>query len=265
MITPPVRPPVFARTIPIPVPLPPEYTENFLLIGESGTGKTQMAGTFPRPYVFDFDKGVRTLGTSFTNYVQFIEAPAGRKPRAGMYEWGTGWAAFLKEQDRIGTLMDKADWPHDTLVYDSLTTLQDLALSAVLKAASSGKSRYTKGDPVDQGLWGAQMMLIQELVAEVRGWPGLKVFTAHIQKDTNAITGAVEKMALVTGKLAGRLPVYFDEIYFLDVKGIGKERTHFIRPMSDAIHRSARTRIGAEHEAPPSFPLSVWPHLKVGK
>ena len=244
----------------IPVPLPEMFDENFLLIGDTGSGKTRLAGTFPRPYFMDYDKGIRSLGRDFNSCTTIIEAPRGRSPRPGMYEYGKGWAAAMKRIDEIGRLMDKGNWPYDTFIHDSLTTLQDLALSAVLSEAAA-KNRHKLGDPVDPGLWFGQMTLIQNLVSEMRGWPGLKIFTAHIQKDVNTVTQTVEKMALVTGKLAGKLPVFFDEIYFCECKTGSKGNEWVIRPHMDAVHRGARTRIGVEMYAVPDFKKSIWPHL----
>jgi len=243
----------------IPVPLPAEFTENFLIIGESGTGKTRFAGTFPRPYFFDFDKGTRSLGRDFKDYRTFIEAPHGVKPRKGMYEWGMAWPAFYKYHNEVGLRMDKGDWPYDTLVYDSLTTLQEIALSFVLKSALAGgdKARWKPGSSIDPGLWFAQQNLMQHLVGETRGWPGLKIFNAHVQKDVNDMQGTTEKLPLVTGKLAGKLPIYFDEIYFLDFK-VDK---YVILSSSDALRKSARSRIDVPKDSKQDFLLSVWPWL----
>ncbi len=249
----------------IPVPLPPYIKRMILIIGDSGAGKTRFVGTFPRPYIIDSDKGTESVPGPIAHktFVEMNRPSA--KARHGTYAYGEGWAAVMKHVDEIGARMDKGDWPHDTLAFDSLTTLQEMALNAVLKTAAAG-SRYKVGDSVDPGLWGAQMNLIQGLVGEVRMWPGIKVFTAHIQKDTNTVTEAIEKMALVTGKLAGKLPIYFDEIYFAETKvvpispanPVGREYT--LRTYSDAVHKAARSRLEVPMNTGQDFKL-IWPYL----
>jgi len=245
----------------IPVPLPTVFDANFLLIGESGSGKTRFCSTFPRPFFVDTDKGLESIPFPVGSTTVIEGTHTRTKVREGMHLWGTGWLSLMQKVDKIGALMDKGEWPYDTLVFDSLTTLQELAMNSVLRTALAS-NRYKHGDPIDPGLWGAQMNLIQGLVAEVRQWPGLKVFTAHIQKDTNTVTETVEKMALVTGKLAGKLPLYFAEVYFTQVE-IGPApaglRKYTLRTYSDTVHRGARTRMDLPMGSEQDFKRAIWP------
>ena len=241
---------------PAPAVLPEGYRRSFLFVGDSGTGKTRMAGTFPRAYFIDLDDGIASLGPKFTDYQIFREAPYKAKPREKQYEYGKAWPAMYDAINKIGDRMDKKDWPHDTLVIDSLTLLQEIAMTNVLLGQQKPDSQF-----IDPGQWGAQMRAVEGIVRNINSWPGLKIFTAHVQRDKNDITGITEMLPLVTGKLAGKIGIYFDEIYFLDVEGIGDKRRHVIKTQSTPSMRQARSRIQVPDGADATF-ASIWPYLE---
>jgi hypothetical protein len=251
-----------APTIPIvkvPDPFPSDYKSSFLFVGDSGTGKTKLSGSFPKPYVFDFDNGIRSLGPEFAKsnaYATFGEAPYKMKARPGQYEYGKAWPAFYDRVNEVGALIDAGKWPYITMVFDSLTLLQEIAMTNVLLGMGKPNEKF-----IDPGMWGAQQKAIQSLIQNINTWPGLKIFTAHVQRDKNDITGITEMLPLVTGKLAGKIGIFFDEIYFCEVEGVGQARKHVIKTQSTASMRQCRTRMQVPDGAPAHF-SSIWPYLK---
>lgn len=211
-----------------------------LVIGDGGTGKTVFAGTFPKPYFFDFDRGMASLRGKDVEFDTFKDAPKDSKAISkanGIYPWGTAWTEFIRQLNVLGEMMDKGLCPHETIVLDSLTTMANIALHWVLK-----QTNHNGSDPVDPGRWYQQMSALEQVMDQLTSWPIIKVVTAHIQRDTNSITQNVEQLALVTGKLAGKLPIYFDEVYFTKIVGKGREREFVLQTVGDGMVKQAKSR-----------------------
>lgn len=214
---------------------------HILIVGDGGTRKTWISGQFPSPYFFDFDKGMSILRGVPVDYDTFKEAPRGSKvfnPEKGIYEFGKCYPAFLLKLNDIGAQIDAGTCPFKTLVMDSLTTFGNVALNHVLyEAAKDG--RYKWGDPVDQGLWGAQMRLMETVMDQLTAWDIMLVVTAHVQRDTNTVTMNVEKLPLTTGKFAGKVGVYFDDVWYMEPEAEG---AIVIKTKQNKMMRQAKSR-----------------------
>jgi hypothetical protein len=220
---------------------------SFLLVGDSGTQKTGFFATCPKPlYIFDTDKGMaRLAGVKGIGYDTFKELPRNEKfdpkgelAKEGFYEYGTAWGAILKKINEIGRLIDQGKNEFKVIGFDSLTLLTDVAQSHILK--------QTGHDSMQQNDWGAFLNNMSQLFGQLTAWPVLKVLTAHIKRDENLITGTTEKLPLVPGQFSGKVSVYFDEVYFTDVKneGVGDKKIakYFIHTVPDAVMRQAKSR-----------------------
>lgn len=182
---------------------------NILVIGDSGTYKTRFLGTIPEIYVFDFDKGMASNRDRNMEYDTFRDAPKGQKPLkgSGLYQFGTGWKEFIKQLNVIGSRIESGKGPK-VIGLDSLTFMSELAMNDVLVTTNQASPH--------QGSYGAQQQYLKQVLGELTAWPVRLVATAHIQRDTNDITQIQEKLPLLTGKLAGLISAYFDEVYFTD-------------------------------------------------
>lgn len=229
---------------------------HILIIGDGGSRKTTVSGMFPKPYFFDFDKGMSVLrNVKGVAYDTFKEAPKGSKvfnPEKGIYQYGKAWPAFIEKLNEIGDLIDKGTCPYETLVVDSLTTMGNVALNYVLDAAAKA-SRYKDTDPVDQGLWGAQSRLLETVMDQLTAWDISLIVTAHIQRDTNTVTMNVEKLPLTTGKFAGKVGVYFDDVWYMEPDGDGFK----IITKQDKMLRQAKSR----YNLPSGTPIE-WAKIK---
>lgn len=187
-----------------------------MLIGDSGTHKTYFLGSVPNIKIFDFDATMAVLRGKDIEFWRFKDAPKGSKrvdPSNGIYEWGTAYVHFLTQLNKVGDGIEElAKQGQIALGFDSLTSLGNIALNYVLKTHDHDSTK-----PIDQGLWGFQSRLLETVVDQLTAWPVIKVMTSHIQRDTNAITGNVEKLPLTTGKFAAKVSSFFDEVYYTDV------------------------------------------------
>lgn len=218
---------------------------SILLIGESGTHKTWFLGTCPRPVLLDLDGTLRVLKGLDVTYFRFKDAPKDSNlvnPERGIYPWGTAYPAFLKKINEIGkTIDDPATRAFDTIGTDSLTSLGRIALNYVLK-----ETGYVVGPktPVDPGTWGFQSGLMQTVIEQLNSWPVIKVMTAHVQRDTNMVTGGVEKLPLSTGKFAAMVSTLFDEVYYTETQGNGNQQKFVLRTNQDGIMKHAKSPSG---------------------
>jgi len=225
---------------------------SFLLVGDGGTHKTYFIGAAPPPiYVFDLDKGMSIhAGRADIDYDTFRELPYGRKldPKGkvfraedGWYEWGTAWPAFIAKLNEIGRAIDAGTCKYRTVGVDSLTMLTDIAQSYILKANNR--------TAMEQRDWGAFLSNMTTVFSQLTGWPLVKILTAHIKRDENDLTKTVEKLPLVPGQFAGKVPVLFDEVYFTDFKSTpvkageaARNMQWFLQTQPDGVIKQAKSR-----------------------
>lgn len=210
-----------------------------LTIGDGGTGKTSFLATIPDIYVFDFDRGMAVARGKDIEYDTFKDAPRGgrKAPDEGIYSFGQAWPKFIARLNDVGTKIDKGEWGNRPLGVDSLTTMANSAMAYVLN--NTGHT----GIPQIQH-WGAQMNLLETTMDQLNSWPVPLFVTAHIQRNTNDLTQVIEMLPLVTGKLAGKIGLYFDEVWYTKVKGMGDKRQYVFQTHSDAMFKQAKSRWG---------------------
>lgn len=244
-----------------------DQNTSFLLVGNKGTHKTWFIGTCPTPaYIFDLDNGMAIhQGREDIDYDSFKEVARaragtdGKKPEdkitltkwqkdQGWYEWGTAWPAILNKLNEIGRSMDAGTCKYKTIAFDSLTTLTDVALTYILRGHA------TPDNPSGEFKDGRQMWLpflnnMSELFGQFSAWPVIKVLTAHVAKDENLLEGITEKLPLVPGQFRGKVGIYFDEVYYTDVKVENdpkvqgqKKETFFFKCHQDGFVKMAASR-----------------------
>lgn len=220
---------------------------SFLLIGDGGTHKTFFIGTCPSPiYIFSFDKGGTNVlrGRSDVDYDEFKEVPRiypgsetaarpGGEPyklteaekAKGWYEWGTAWPAFVRMLNDKGRLIDQGQCKYKTFGVDSITTLSDALTNFILK--SNVKADNPTGEYKDgRQFWGEYLTKMSFFFDQFSAWPINKVVTAHMKRDDNILTQVSERLPLISGQFAGKVGIYFDEVYYTEVKteGQGKDK-----------------------------------------
>lgn len=242
----------------------PNPTPSILLVGDGGTGKTRFLGTCPNPFIYDFDNGLASLRGQDVEYATFKDAPYGVKVGSaqkaeGIYPWGEAWPAFIKHlNDNVAHQVDTGKTQFGTYGLDSLTTLANICMNFVLK----GNNKIGTAAPEVQH-WGQQLRLLETVMDQLTALPVPLIVTAHIRRDNNLVSGeTVEMLPMVGGQLSGKIGVYFDEVYFTEVKfrpslgNIPSRRETIFRTEPMGLIRQAKSRHGV-----PSGTVALWDNL----
>ena len=157
---------------------------NVLLYGKSGTGKTTFACCFPKPYVFDFDKGM-----------------LGQRGRDVEYDTYTSYAEF-----EMKFRMLEAKCPYDTIIIDSVTTLEKYCLQRAL--AANHRAMPTMNE------WNILIAELSDLFSRATKMAKNLVVIAHEEMVQDELTGEIQiRPSIVGKKLPVQLPLWFDEMY----------------------------------------------------
>lgn len=218
------------------------------LIGEPGTGKTKFLGTLPRPlYVFDFDKGMRTLrGEPDIEYDTYRDGPYGMDKQTGddFYEWGKGWIAVM---NKLAEFTKKC--PFKSVAIDTGTFGQQLAKNFARKRNPS-KNGMEAMELQHWGDVGNQMVAMLDLLIMIPNV--VKAFNVHVKRDVNPVNENIEFVPLMDGNIQGRLAGFFDEVYYTN-RALNKEKTaevFTLQTKQSGLYKSARTRIGVPDNSP---------------
>lgn len=199
--------------------------------GPSGSMKTYAASSFPKPYFFDFDRGLKTIR----------DVP---------------WDFDFDEYDEnIGRVMLKLQeferhCPYETFIFDSTTLLAQDVLLYYCKLNGNLDDRGQPTSKVGRLEYGQRVKWLQGFVADIGRFPVNVILICHettyvvvytVNRDgTPDKTGPMVTRPAVPGRnLPDQLPVFFDENYHFDVHN-GEVSVH---TTSDGLF-SAKTRLG---------------------
>lgn len=181
--------------------------------GDSGTGKSIFASTFPKPiFLFNFDGAIlsyRGLDVDYEDY-----------PMSG-----AGWVKFEKDFRELKKRLKEDDFPYQTIVLDSTTSWTDLAMERSLML--DPKRSATNG-PLWNVHYGMVKNYIEGFTRQLLEFPCNIVVIGHLAKQLDSDTGAIIAIEpMLTGQLSTKVPSYFDEVYYTTTKTVGG-KTNFI-------------------------------------
>ena len=205
-----------------------------LVYGVSGSGKTSLLGLMAlyeelRPiYYFDWDLRITSLRAKLPKEAwDFIEADPYRDTRIP-------GEAFTLMEAKIERLESSG---FRTVIVDSMTFAMQGIMNRVLFL--DGNKPPTSTPQLQHYM--QQQSLVTSLVSRLCARK-LNVFlTAHEDTSKDEVSGRLFKAVDLTGKLAQRIPGYFNEFWHTEIQQLsGREPEFKIRTRSDQVY-AART------------------------
>lgn len=206
---------------------------NIMLTGESGTGKTFLAATCPKPVHIDsFDPGG---SKGLIDYIQRGEIVVDSRYELEDPLKPTAFQLWKKETEaRIaGKYFDH----FATYILDSSTMFAAAIMNDILrKAGIPGTAPRFTHDYVPQKIE------IQNWLKKILMLPCHVIVTGHLEPFKDEVNGTVAYRYMTTGKGAITLPLLFDEQWVMEPKKSSAGVDYRILTKSTGTH-SARSRL----------------------
>jgi hypothetical protein len=179
---------------------------NLLVYGDSGVGKTTLAGSADevpelRPViVIDNEGGTESLVRSYPE-VEHVRV--------------TTW----REMQAVYDELHRGNHGYQTVVLDSLTEIQKFNMFQIMADLVAEKPEM---DPDVPGIreWGRNLEQMRRFVRGFRDLPMNTIFTALSKKDKDMQSGKVEIMPSLSGKMATEISGLLDIVCYMYVKQV---------------------------------------------
>jgi hypothetical protein len=181
---------------------------NLLIYGDSGVGKTTLAGSADevpelRPaIVVDFEGGTESLVRPYPDVEQ-----------VRVKNW--------KDMQRIYDELHRGKTEYATVILDSLTEIQKFNMEQVMKQLLDNKPDADPDVP-SMREWGKNLEQMRRFVRGFRDLPMNTIFTALSKVDKDEKTGRSTTLPSLSGKLSGEVAAFLDIVTYYYVKRVGK-------------------------------------------
>lgn len=200
---------------------------NVLVYGEAGVGKTVLAGSASTvedmsPVLYlDIEGGTRSLLDFYPN-TQTVHIKR--------------WADLQKIYDEL----EKGNHPYKTVVVDSLTEAQKLAMRDLMNRVSGRDSTVDEDVPQMQQ-WLKNIEQTRRFARAMRDLPMNVILTALASKERDN-RGKDQIRPLMNGKVAGELPGFYDLVLYMYMKPDGRDRKRMVLTnMTDTVQAKDRS------------------------
>jgi phage nucleotide-binding protein len=190
------------------------FTTNMLIYGESGAGKTRLAGSadevpeMRKVLVVDIEGGTLTLRDTFPQ-VDSVRVKS--------------WDEMQAVYDEL----ERGSHDYQTIIIDSLTEAQRMSMDQVMRKLVEENSDR---DPDVPGMreWNINIEQTRKFVRAFRDLPVNTIFTALVQNDVNKSTGQLKRKPSLSGKVKDEVAGFLDVVVYLYIKEINSVNKHLL-------------------------------------
>jgi putative lipoic acid-binding regulatory protein len=181
---------------------------NILIYGDSGTGKTTLAGSadevpeMRKCILVDMEGGTESLRRTYPN-VDTVRA--------------TDW----KQMQAIYNDLHRGGHGYETVIVDSLTECQKFNMYNIMVDLVNRKTdedKYVDPDIASVREWGKNIEQMRKYVRAMRDLPMHTIFTALQVEKKDDKTGTVTVKPSLSGKLADEVAAFLDIVVYYYVK-----------------------------------------------
>lgn len=200
---------------------------NILGKGDSGSGKSVAAYSFPNCYVFDLDNRVQSVVSYYTrigrtDVLKNLE-----------YDTYTGNNSILTMMGKLGTFVNRC--PYETIVIDTLTSLADSTLHhAIRMRGGEGGKKIAGVETNTIEDYGVENSVVMDIIQVFQALKNVTcILNAHVLSIEEKTLGGPTTISrsLLTGgkKVAAKIPGYFGETWHFDTKSNMKGTKYVVR------------------------------------
>lgn len=200
---------------------------SIMVYGDSGSGKSIIAATFPKSLYFDFDSSCMRIRKMFPDN-KYITPLDGYSPKK-MLELFKGALDQIKN----------GEFKYDTIVVDSISSLEESVINGYQGTSGElGSNLYTIRKKLNYDKWGAVSSTTLDLVKNLRRYGINVVFTAEVALKQLQGDEGDRKYPAVTGKSATKLVHKFDYVGHLEVTKENKKTARYLAFQNDEKYQA---------------------------
>jgi hypothetical protein len=220
-------------------------SHKYLLLGDTGSGKTTQLLTFPgKKFAYLFDpNAILSLQGHDVDYEEFLpdrlnlsvkslkKETGGDKTTAFKNDLYVEWEKDFNDKLDSGFFKD-----YDVIAMDSATTLLDLIMDRVLTINSRA------GQWPQQDDYGPQMLTFTNICRSLMSLNKTILMTGHMETKQDELTKRIFRQPMFTGRLRTKIPLLFSDIFVCEAENDGRGKvSHKVQTVPDRITTCVRS------------------------